>query len=200
MVITSLAGTISIGKFGAACLASSARTTFGCPTSITRTPNSRAASTLPSTSGRGALSPPMASTAIVIMDDLPAGYRALRLGRRRFLFHGFAFVIATVWAGLMGLLHFVAIGAFAERGLAEKIVGAARAGSTFRVPSFWVRHGSTPHSRSVRAAFFCGRERPDLLFLQPVLLQSRERSHSRVCCVGLTAALFVIQIGAAIGA
>src|SRR5277367_698444 len=125
---------------------------------------------------------------------------ALGLGRRRFLFNSFAFVIATVWASLMGLLDFVAVGAFAERGLAKKIVGASRAGSTFGVPSFWVRHGSTPHSRSLGAAFFCGRGRPNLLFLQPVLLQSRERSHSRVCCVGLTAAFFVIQIRAAIGA
>ncbi len=73
MVITSLAGTISIGRFGDACLASSARTTFGCPTSKTRTPSSRAASTLPSTSGRGAWSPPMASTAMVIMGFLSAG-------------------------------------------------------------------------------------------------------------------------------
>src|SRR5258707_31475 len=56
MVITSLAGTISIGRFGAACFASSARTTFCSPTSKIRTPNSRAASTLPSTSGRGAWS------------------------------------------------------------------------------------------------------------------------------------------------
>src|SRR6266478_6621264 len=67
MVITSLAGTISIFSPLRSCLASSAFTTCGCPTSITRTPSSRAASTLPSTSGRGALSPPIASTAIVII-------------------------------------------------------------------------------------------------------------------------------------
>jgi hypothetical protein len=34
-------------------------------------------------------------------------------------------------ASLMGLLHFVAMGAFAERGLRQEIVGAARAGSAF---------------------------------------------------------------------
>jgi len=41
------------------------------PNQQNRTPYSRAASTLPSTSGRGALSPPMASTAMVIMEARP---------------------------------------------------------------------------------------------------------------------------------
>jgi len=41
------AATISIGRLGAACLANSARTTCGWPTSKIRTPNSRAARTLP---------------------------------------------------------------------------------------------------------------------------------------------------------
>jgi hypothetical protein len=34
-------------------------------------------------------------------------------------------------ASLMRLLDFVAIGAFAERGLRQEIMGAARAGSAF---------------------------------------------------------------------
>ena len=72
MVITSPAGTISMGRLGEACLANSARTTFGWPTSKMRIPSSRAASTLPSTSGRGAWSPPIASTAMVIMGFLSA--------------------------------------------------------------------------------------------------------------------------------
>jgi hypothetical protein len=78
---------------------------------------------------------------MVIMDDLPAGETATSLRR---LFDGFALVMPAMWASLMGLLHFVAIGAFAERGLGQKIVCATGAGATFRVPSFRVRHGSTP--------------------------------------------------------
>src|SRR5580704_5981956 len=71
MVITSLASTTSMGTVGRECLASSARTTLGGPTSTILTPYSSAARTLPSTSGRGAWSPPMASTAIVIMEFFP---------------------------------------------------------------------------------------------------------------------------------
>ncbi len=37
------------------------------------------------------------------------------------------------------------------------------------------------------------------MFLQPVLLKARERSQSRVRRVGLTAALFVVQVDAAMG-
>jgi hypothetical protein len=49
---------------------------------------------------------------------------------RRF-FDGFALVVAAVRASLMRLLHFVTMRAFAERGLGQEIVGAARAGSAF---------------------------------------------------------------------
>src|ERR1700719_405284 len=113
MLITSLAGTTSIGKFGSACLASSARTALGCPTSRMRTPYSRAASTLPSTAGRGAWSPPMASTAIVIMggfdqaipEKLPVerlsltSIRNVSLGRH--VLNRFALVVATMGAHLV---------------------------------------------------------------------------------------------------
>src|ERR1700688_4941759 len=129
MVITSLAATISIGKLGAASLASSARRALGCPTRIMRTPYSRAASTLPSTSGRGAWSPPMASTAIVIMggfdqaipEKIPVERLSLKSMRNvslgRHVLNRFALVVATVWANLVWLLHFVAIRAFSQRGL-----------------------------------------------------------------------------------
>src|SRR6202023_3449240 len=114
MVITSLAATISIGKLGAACLASSVRSALGCPTRMMRTPYSRAASTLPSTSGRGAWSPPMASTAIVIIGFRPQATEDYELGR---FLSGFPFVITTVGTNLVRLLHFMAIGALAERRL-----------------------------------------------------------------------------------
>src|ERR1700688_1913140 len=126
MVITSLAATISIGKLGAASLASSARRALGCPTRIMRTPYSRAASTLPSTSGRGAWSPPMASTAIVII-----GFSAQTTEHyaiRRFL-SGCAFVITTVRTSLVRLLHIVAIRALAERRLVQKVVSPPDAGA-----------------------------------------------------------------------
>ncbi len=45
-----------------------------------------------------------------------------------------------------------------------------------------------------------GRKARKLLFFQPVLLEARERSQSWVRRVSLTPALFVVQVGAAIGA
>src|SRR5271155_759241 len=144
MVITSVAGTTSIGKFGSACLASSARTAFGCPTSRMRTPYSRAASTLPSTSGRGAWSPPMASTAIVIMggfdqaipEKLPVeklsltSIRNVSLGRH--VLNRFALVVAAMGADLVRLLHFVAIRAFSQRRFLQEIVRPPRARTSLR--------------------------------------------------------------------
>src|SRR5580700_10866403 len=113
-----------MGKFGAACLASSARTIWGCPTSITRTPSSRAARTLPSTSGRGALSPPMASTAIVIIGftyrQFLDGTRQKKAASGRLVQHGAAFVEAAMGTSLVRLLGFVAIRAFAERRFSRK--------------------------------------------------------------------------------
>src|SRR5450631_645918 len=211
MVITSLAGTTSIGKFGSACLANSARTMAGCPTKSIRTPYSRAASTLPSTSGRGAWSPPMASTAIVIMGGvdqaIPEKVPLERLTRNpplratsgRYVLNRFAFVVAAVGANVVRLLHLMAMRAFGQRRLFQKVVGAPRAGSSLRMPSFRVRHSNTPRFRPLGPD--CRGFRPgNLLFFQPVLLQAREGSQSRVCGVRLTAALFVIQIRAAIRA
>src|SRR3989475_8344659 len=130
MLITSLADTISIGKLGEACLASSKRTTFGWPTSNTRTPNSRAASTLPSTSGRGALSPPIASTAIVIMGTWyrSARYECYKLRRLRpYFFDGFALVVAAVRADPVRLLRLMAVRAIRARRRLQVVVRPPRA-------------------------------------------------------------------------
>ena len=62
----------------------------------------------------------------------------------------FALVIAAMRADLMGLLHFVAVGALRERGLHQKIVGAAGAGAPLGMPAFWVRHDTTPRSDLIR--------------------------------------------------
>ncbi len=156
MVITSVAGTISMGRFGVACRASSARTTLCWPTSKMRTSNSRAASTLPSTSGRGAWSPPMASTAMVIMGFLSARLREKNLKslRCRFLSR-FALIVSAMRANLVRLLHFVAVRTLRQRGLRQKVVRPPGAGASLRMPSFWVRHSNTPRSRRVGRT--CGR-------------------------------------------
>src|SRR5467141_4428745 len=63
------------------------------------------------------------------------------------------------------------------------------------MPSFWVRHST---SLPPQWADYTGLVSPGkLLFLQPVLFEARERGHSRVRRVGLTAALFVVQVRAA---
>src|SRR5215475_2708452 len=49
-------------------------------------------------------------------------------------------------ADLMRLLHFVAVGAFRQRGLDQKIMGAPGAGAPLGMPAFWVRHSTTPSS------------------------------------------------------
>src|SRR5215469_11949610 len=195
MVITSLAGTISTGRLGSiACLASSPRTTFGGPTIKTRTPNSRAASTLPSTSGRGAWSPPMASTAIVIMGFLPAD-SAKRENLSRFLYR-FALVVAAMRTRLVRLLHFMAIRTLAQLRLGQKIVGPPRAGPSFRMPPFWVRHKLHLVPAALGGLYRAfGPEK--LLFFQQVLFDTRERSQAGIRGMSLAAAFFVIQVGAA---
>src|SRR5467141_3570133 len=63
------------------------------------------------------------------------------------------------------------------------------------MPSFWVRHST---SLPPQWADYTGLVSPGkLLFFQPVLLEARERGQSRVRRVGLTAALFVVQVRAA---
>src|SRR5450432_1007106 len=189
MVITSLAGTTSIGKFGSACLANSARTMAGCPTKSTRTPYSRAASTLPSTSGRGALSPPMASTAIVIMDFV-FWRTAARLGRDAevaqrisdfyrgtlsgFL-DGLALILPTIRADLVRLLHFVAVRALGQCGSLQKIVGAASTRPPLGMSSFRIWHCSTPRLRPARGH------------------TNRQSEPGRILCYGLAARKSIVS-------
>src|SRR5882757_1456537 len=72
------------------------------------------------------------------------------------------------------------------------------AGAPLRMPSFRVRHSTTPYSarwrRYVRAV------RPELLFFQPILLEAREWGQTWVRRVGLTAALFVVEVRATVRA
>jgi len=65
----------------------------------------------------------------------------------RLVLHGAAFIEAAVGTSLMRLLGFVAIRAFTERRLLEKIMCPSGARPSFRMPSFWVRHSNTPRSR-----------------------------------------------------
>src|SRR5215470_6036172 len=187
-----------MGRFGSmACLASSARTTFGCPTSKTRTPNSRAACTLPSTSGRGAWSPPMASTAMVIMGFCPQDQRNAKSLSRRL--YRFALIVAAMRTRLVRLLHLMAIRTFAQLRLGQKIVRPPRAGPSFGMPPFWVRHKLHLVPAALGGLYRAfGPEK--LLFFQQVLFDTRERGQAGIRSMGLAAALFVIQVGAAIRA
>jgi len=65
----------------------------------------------------------------------------------RLVLHGAAFIEAAMGTSVMRLLGFVAIRAFTEGRLLEKIVGSSGACPSFRMPSFWIRHSNTPRSR-----------------------------------------------------
>src|ERR1700676_2933739 len=175
MVITSLAGTISMGTSVFARCDSCDLIALGWPTKRIFTPYSCAANTLPSTSGRGAWSPPMASTAIVIMEILPmlqerskrptpetgtiaqaacflcvnhAGHAAERRFKKGLLHRldWTTLVITTVGACLMRLLGFMAVGAFCQSGASQKIVGPSLVFPHFGMSTLWIRHCSTPRS------------------------------------------------------
>src|SRR5206468_12072809 len=83
--------------------------------------------------------------------------------------HRAALVVAAMRAGLVRLLHFVAVGALGQGRFGEAVVGAARAGPSLGVPSFWVRHSCTPRSRLVWADCM-GIPPGNLLLFKPVLL------------------------------
>src|SRR2546428_10362831 len=108
--------------------------------------------------------------------------------------------MSAMRANLVRLFHCVAIRPLGERGLGQEVVRPPRAGPALRMPSFWVRHSNTPRCR-LSGRIIAGLVALwKLLFLEPVLLEARERGHSRVRRVGLTAALFVVQVRAAIRA
>src|SRR5712671_7302422 len=103
-------------------------------------------------------------------------------------------------ANLVRLFHFVAIRTLGQRRLGQKVVRPSGAGPALRMPSFWVRHSNTPRCRLSGRIISGLSALWKLLFLEPVLLEARERGHSRVRRVGLTAALFMVQVRAAIRA
>src|SRR5438067_1590601 len=114
---------------------SSSRSTVSpSPTRRTRCPNSRAAWMAPSTSGTGALSPPIASTAMVTIGWLVYSL----LGG---CFYDFAALVLTAMrANAMRHFGFVAVGALGVRGFAQGIVGAAFLSARVGVSSFRIRH------------------------------------------------------------
>src|SRR5580658_3802808 len=102
------------------------------PTRMTLTPNVLAASTAPSTSDFGALSPPIASTAMVTM----LGGWLLLLD-----FHYFAaFVLSAVRAHAMRQFGLMTVGAFGHPRSLQRIVRAAILCAARGVASFRIRH------------------------------------------------------------
>src|ERR1700686_3235019 len=156
MVIASVAGTMSIGREGLPKLAKAPRITWGCPTSRMRTPYSSAARTLPSTSGRGALSPPMASTAIVIMGLSSGDSGKLRAaghtnghappepGKKPHplldVVNRPAFVITAMRTSPVGLLHFVAIRTLGHGGCEQVVMSPTLVLARLGMSTFWIRH------------------------------------------------------------
>src|SRR5215467_3575722 len=57
---------------------------------------------------------------------------------------GLAFVVATVRAGLVRLLHFVAMRALAQGRLGQMIVGPPGACPPLGMSPFWIWHGTSP--------------------------------------------------------
>src|ERR1035438_1103304 len=102
---------------------------------MTLIPNVLAASTAPSTSAFGALSPPIASTAMVTM----LGGWLLLLD-----FHDFAaLVLSAVRAHAMRQLGLMTVGAFGHPGRFQRIVRTAILCPSRRVASFRIRHFGT---------------------------------------------------------
>jgi hypothetical protein len=53
------------------------------------------------------------------------------------------FVIATLWANLVRLLHLMAVGAFGQRRSGQKVVRAPLVLAGFRMTSFWIGHANS---------------------------------------------------------
>ena len=115
-------------------------------------------------------------------------------------------VVPTMRASPMRLLHLVAVRTFGQSRSKQTIVRASGAGAPLGMSSFWIWHNTTPcfaprswlHTTPGRSrSDSMGFPPQNLLFLEPVLLQSREGSQSRIRRVRLTPALFMIQVGPA---
>src|SRR5262249_44408005 len=57
---------------------------------------------------------------------------------------GLAFIVATVRASLVRLLHFMTMGAFAQGRLGQMIMGPPGAGPPLGMSSFWIWHRTSP--------------------------------------------------------
>jgi hypothetical protein len=121
-----------------------------------------------------------------------------------------AFVITAMRTSPVGLLHFVAIRTLGHSGREQVVVSTTLVLASLGMSTFWIRHYITPGSRLIRGYTLRQSERgrilwafgPEiyLLFLEPVLLQPREGSQTRVRGVPFAAALLVIEIRATRGA
>src|SRR5579862_2553706 len=137
MVTTSVALRISIGRRDAVgWQLSSRRRTSSWPTRMTFTPSVDAARIAPSTSDLGARSPPMASTAMVVIGS-----------RSSLLFGDLDYFPALVFSAMRAYavrdLGLVAARTLRQNRSAERIVRAARRSAAFGMTSFWIRHGSS---------------------------------------------------------
>jgi hypothetical protein len=74
----------------------------------------------------------------------PANDSLLSTPSGRNVLNRFALVVAAVRAHMVRLLHLMAMRAFRQRRFFQKIIRPPRARSSFRMPSFWVRHSNTP--------------------------------------------------------
>src|SRR5207248_3522663 len=92
----------------------------------------------------------------------------------------FALIVAAMRTRLVRQLHFLAIRTFAQSGLGEKIMGPPRAGPSFGMPPFWVRHNTTPRSR--RSADYIGLSpwKNYCFFSQSCLRRARETNRGSV--------------------
>src|SRR3984893_8204728 len=145
-----------------------------------RTPYSSAARTLPSTSGRGALSPPMASTAIVIMGlssgnsgqpgtaGHTSGHARSKPGKKLEalldVVNRPAFVITAMRTSLVRLLHFVAIRTLGHSGREQVVMSATLVLARLGMSTFWIRHYITPGSRLIRGYTLRQSERGRILW------------------------------------
>src|SRR5271156_5890304 len=208
MVITSVALTISMGRPRWPWRLSSCRTVASMPTSRIRTPSSRAARIAPSTSARGAWSPPMASTALVViytpMGTQRAPNRKEGDGNLGCLGSGVnhfpTLIEAAMGTRIVGQLFLVAVRAFGQGQGRKEIVGTPLVLARMRVTAFWIRHCSSSIDRPLLERPKWKRYCSVLLLFEPVLLQTGQRGKPGVGGMLFAAAFFVIQVGAAMRA
>src|SRR3984957_1743054 len=200
MVITSVALTISIGRPRWPWRLSSCRTVASIPTKSMRTPSSRAASIAPSTSARGAWSPPIASTAMVVIYTPMGTQRApnRKVGDENLgclgsgVNHFPTLVEAAMGTRIVGQLFLVAVGAFGQGQGRKKVVGTPLVLARMRVTAFWIRHSSSSIDRPLQERPKWKRYCSVLLLFEPVLLQTGQRGEPGVRGMLFAAAFFVV--------